>query len=95
MLGQHIPGARRFYFVNMSIGLFDRAILLDQISGCLFTDSRDAGNIIRRITHQGFYVDKLYRRDMVEILHLLRMIDLIYSCTFSGFRNADRGVFIS
>ena len=58
----------------MLIGILDGAVSFNNSRGRFLSDGRDSRNIIRSISHQSLYIDKLPGRYMVLPLHILRII---------------------
>ena len=61
-----------FDFVYVRIDFIQRAVLGNQFQCRLLTHAGDAGDIVRRIAHEGFHIDHLRRRDVVLLFHRSR-----------------------
>ena len=61
-----------FDFVYVGIDFIQRAVLGNQLQCRLLTHAGDAGDVVRRIAHEGFHIDHLRRRDVVLLFHRSR-----------------------
>ena len=75
--------------LHMGVGVFDIAVLNDQIRGGLLADARNAGDIVGRITHQGLQLDDLKRGHLIPVNDVLRVIILGLSHTSFRLWQAD------
>ena len=69
---------------SMRIEFLQRAVLCEQLQGCLFSHAGNPGNIIRRIAHERLHIHHLRRNDTVRCLYRFRS-------HFRHFRNALPG----
>ena len=76
----------------MGINIFQRPVGNHQLRGRLLPHLRHARNVVRRIPHQRFQVDKLDRIDLICRLHILRVVILHLRSAALGLGNADANV---
>ena len=76
----------------MGVGVFDIAVLNDQIRGGLLADARNAGDIVGRIAHQGLQLNDLERRYLIFINDILGIVILRLSHAAFGLRQTDTDV---
>ena len=65
---------RWLYHIRMCMNFLNASILSDQRSRCFFSNSRHTRNIVCRIPHQGFYVDKFLRCHLIPFFDICRQI---------------------
>ena len=76
ILFQILTGSWRLNLLRVGIGILQRMIFLDDLGSRLLPHSRYSGNIIGRIPHQSFHIDKLSRGDAIPLFHLLPIVIL-------------------
>ena len=78
----------------MRVDVFQVLVLDNEVCRRLLTDGRDARDIVGLVAHQGFHLDKLFRRHLVLPDHVLRVIivDLRRSAARLRETDPDMGV---
>ena len=78
----------------MGVDVFQVLVLDNEVCRRLLTDGRDARDIVGLVAHQGFHLDKLFRRHLVLPDHVLRVIivDLRRSAARLRETDPDMGV---
>ena len=56
-----IARSGRLYFLRMGIDIFNRLVFRDQFGRRLLPDPRNSRNIVGRIAHQSFHINKFCR----------------------------------
>ena len=71
----------------MLIQILKRRKLKQQLCGCFFPYLGNAGNVVRRISHKGFQIDKLPWSNLIPFLYILCII--ILNLCFAALRLRD------
>ena len=80
---------RRFDLIRVQDGLLDGAELGNNLGCRLFTDRRNAGDIVGTITHQGLHLQIARRIRPVFGDHVLRIVGFQLSAALLGFGDHD------
>ena len=92
MLFQRFFRSWRLHLVQMRISILDASVCHDQVCGCLFSNGRNARNIVRSITHQRLDINELSRRYLVLPFHILRIVIMDLRRSAAGLRDPDLDV---
>ena len=79
--------------LHMGVGIFDIAILDNQVRGRLLADARNARDIVSRIAHQGFQLDNLKRSHLILVDDVLGIIILRLGHAALCLRQTNADVF--
>ena len=81
--------SRRFYLIQVIIYSCNTAKLQDQVGRCFLAYRRYTRNVIGRIAHQRFHIDKLFRCHLIFFHYIFRIIVVHFCGSATGLRNTD------
>ena len=95
MLQKGVLGFLGLDFLHMGIGIFCSTVFQKKLCGSFLTHSRKSGNIVGRISHQGFQLYDLRRRKLVGLFYIFCIIVLNSSLSSLCLGNPDTDIFRS